>query len=324
MGFPLAPVGAGQFFFPGHQTAQDSKNDPTQLPPVHRQSSSRESHHDRAHRASDAADQGGSNLSGGDFYEVSAGVVLQQQLFFLAATGGTADAQTSANAVTGTSPAVPANTGQATGSSSASSTQAPEGSSSASSPATSTTGATGADGATAVTSLESGSSAIPSSATLKQEEAQLQQALQQLGLSPAAIQQFTYESQLLAQLAPGLFQEFLSYVLQIAAAGEPSSPVSTAGATAGAGGSAPPSSSASAAGQQNFELEFGSVQVTQAELSITPGQNGGETVTFEAASATASFASLQTGSSSSTQPAASTASTPPPANQPSTKANASA
>lgn len=311
MGFPLAPVGASQFFFPGHQAAQDSKNDPTQLPPVHRQSSSRESHHDRAHRASDAADQGGSNLSGGDFYEVSAGVVLQQQLFFLAATGGKADAQTNANAVTG----------QATGSSSASSTQAPEGSSSASSPATSTTGA---DGATAVTSLEGGSSAIPSSATLKQEEAQLQQALQQLGLSPAAIQQFTYESQLLAQLAPGLFQEFLSYVLQIAAAGEPSSPVSTAGAAAGAGGSAPPSSSASAAGQQNFQLEFGSVQVTQAELSITPGQNGGETVTFEAASATASFASLQTGSSSSTQPAASTASTPPPANQPSTKANASA
>lgn len=312
MGFPLAPVGAGQFFVPGHQPARDSKNDPSQLPPLLRQSESRDSR-DAPHQRSRAAENdAGNGAESSGLYEVSASVVLQQQLFFLATTEGATDTPNGANAVANTTASAAEDSGQAAGSSSNSGVAAPVSNNIAAS------GAAGTTNATDVTSANSNPATIPSSAMLKQEEAQLQQALQQLGLSPAAIQQFSYESQLLAQLAPGLFQEFLSYVLQLAQAAEPSVPSTNAASVNAAAAqsvaaSTPPSSPAPATSQQSIALEFGSAQVTQAELSITPSQNGGETVSLEAQSATVSFASLQAGSSNSSQPSTPTSSSAPPA-----------
>lgn len=325
MGSPLAPVSAGQFFVPSQQSAQGSKNDPSQLPPLLRQSDSRKTRDTSFHHSRAADDEAGNGAESSGLYEISASVVLQLQLFSIA-TGGATDAQSGTNGA-----ASAADSGQAAGSSSNSDAAAPVINNSVPSGASSAPSAISSAGVTGGTSASS-SAAIPTSATLKQEEAQLQQALQGLGLSPAAIQQFTYESQMLAQLAPGLFQEFLSYVLQLAQAAEPSVPSATAAsvnaaAAQSAAASTPPSSSAHATSQPSITLEFGSVQVTQAELSITPGQNGGETVSFEAQSATADFASLQAGSSSSSPSTTSTSPSTLPATNPSsssTQATASA
>lgn len=285
MGSPLAPTGAAASFVSGNEALRDKGRDQAYRVRSRRQSesgASREASGDTsaAQSSTSVSENAGAN---GGFYQVAAGLVLQQQLYYLGTTDSAPGNSTSASQ-TGANQAVPdagAITANAT----------PP----IANPATS--------GNTNTASAAAGGppAANQSSSTLKQEEAQLQQALQDLGLNPpAAIQEFMHATQLLAEIAPGMFQEFVSYVTQLAEAAEPAAAASPAsGAAAGATGvteQAPAAAPASNADAPQIQLEVGSIQVTQAEVSITPNQNGGETLSVTAQSETASFAELQLGS----------------------------
>ncbi|HEV2418406.1 MAG TPA: hypothetical protein VGX94_11415 [Terriglobia bacterium] len=316
MGSPLVPVGAAPMFIPSDRAARGKGGDPVQPPGSRRQSDSRASRDSFAAQTSNSAsDQAGTTLNGSGVYEVAASLALQQQLYVLTTTGAGGSPQIHSDGAnqgtnqgaapkpnqgdegskTGVDGVINATLGESI-SVLAAAGDGPGTGGSTPAPATSNNSqvATGA-----VTNETGTPASSASSATLKQEEAQLQQALEALGLNPpAAIQEFMQAAQLLAEISPGMFQEFVSTVSQLAEAAEPAAPVSPAAGSAveSAGSTAAASSAAPSAGAPQIQLEFGSVQVTQAEVSITTNQNGGETLSLEAQSETASFAQLQLGS----------------------------
>ncbi|MGH9377679.1 MAG: hypothetical protein ACRD1I_02655 [Terriglobia bacterium] len=297
MGFPLAPVGAAHSFIPGNENLPDKGHNQAYPVRSRRQSESRNSGEvprdaPAAQSSTSASDNTGAS---GGFYQVAAGLVLQQQLYYLGTTGSAV-----------ANPAAGAN--QTTSDANAGDVPASGDSTATSTPSPGNTKALGAAGVAAAGTT----AASQASSALQQEEAQLQQALQDLGLNPpAAIQEFMQAAQLLAEVAPGMFQEFVSNVTQLAEAAEPTvaaSPASGAAAGAtGAAGQAPAAGSASNAGAPQIQFEVGSIQVTQAEVSITPNQNGGETLSVAAQSETASFAELQLGSPAPTSASTSSA-----------------
>lgn len=309
MGSPLAPVGGAPSFIPGGQAARDKGSDPVQPSRSRRQSDSRASRDSfAAQTPNSASDQAGATLNGSGFYEVAASLALQQQLYFLTTTGAGSSPQAppdeaNQGAYQGTTPQTnqgdgSSKTGADGGINITTGTSVPAAASDEAGSRASTSTPTTSNNSQAAAGGVTNSSA--SSATLKQEEAQLQQALEALGLNPpAAIQEFMQAAQLLTEISPGMFQEFVSTVSQLAKAAEPAAPAvsSPAGSAAeSTGGATAASSAASSMSAPPAQLEFGSVQVTQAEVSITTNQNGGATLSLEAQSETASFAQLQLGS----------------------------
>lgn len=181
--------------------------------------------------AASPATQG--SASNGGFYQVADAVILQLQIQNISLGGGVAGANSS-----------PTN-------------------------ATQTNAAGG--GAVAANTAASNTAAVTASASnLQTEEQQLQAALQELGLSPGAIQEFMSIGRLLAQVAPTVLQNFVAqmvYLAKAAQAGGASS--STPAQPAGT----PVASNAAAAPQ--FQLEIASVQLAEVQVQVTQSKNGG-------------------------------------------------
>ncbi|MGH9402245.1 MAG: hypothetical protein ACRD2P_09070 [Terriglobia bacterium] len=300
MGSPLAPVGAAPLFVSSNEALQDKGHGQTHPARSRRESDRGASRDASAAQSSDFAP--GNTGPDVGFYQVAASLVLQYQLYNLGATDAAAANPAGAQAgADQPAPGADAGANTVAGSDAGALTATGAGAgfeTTTASPSTPATSATSGNNNTfAVTGGTGTTAASSSSSTLKQEEARLQQALQALGLNPpAAIQAFMHAAQLLAEIAPGMFQEFVSYVTQLAKAAEPAVAASPAlGAAAGATGitgPAPAAGSSSNAGTSQIQFEVGSIQVTQAEVSITPNQNGGQTLSVAAQSETVSFAEL--------------------------------
>ncbi|MGH9343811.1 MAG: hypothetical protein ACRD19_08630 [Terriglobia bacterium] len=302
MGSPLAPVGTVPVFIRGNEALRGNGRDQAYPVRSRRESERGDSKDASAAQPSDyAPDNSGSGLSGSGFYQVAASLVLQYQLYDLGASGATAADPADNPAGAGqAAPGADAGANATSGANADAPTPADDGTEAGASTPTAATSDNNNTSTGEVTGGAGTPAASSSSATLKQEEAQLQQALQALGLNPpAAIQEFMQAAQLLAEISPGMFQEFVSYVSQLAKAAEPTVP---AGSASGATGGAPVGTTSTAAATPSagsnastpqIQFEVASVQVTQAEVSITSNQNGGETLSVAAQSETATFAELQ-------------------------------
>jgi hypothetical protein len=192
----------------------------------------------------------------GTVYQVPAGVALQAQL--QGVPGATSPAHTNA-AGTQRAPSAAASGG-------------------AEQPSTANGGAT--------TAAPTGTSP-----TVRAEENQLYTTLQSLGLSPAAIEQFMNTADLLAEVSPGLFQAFENAVESIVQTPQATGPASGLVSPAGATTAAPTGNTTST---PNSQVEFASVQVSEAEVTLTPGSSGKQASTSnKTPNPQAEFASVQ-------------------------------
>ncbi|MGH9407430.1 MAG: hypothetical protein ACRD3D_16545 [Terriglobia bacterium] len=302
MGFPLAPVGVSNVSGPEVRAGGD-----------------RNAKRVRAiePRAAEANDAGGSaradspaaqnTAPNGGVYQIADAVVFQLQLQNVVFNG---DPVPSASPAPNAAPELVVNGDPVPGASPAPDAS-PRKAASATAPVAVPTAA--------VSTAAAGSIVSPAGnavASLQSQEVQLQSALQALGLSPAAIQEFMTVARLLAQLAPSVFQNFVTQVVYLAKSSQAANPPQQPGNTAAAvkGASAIPGSGAST------KIEFASVQAAQVEIQAASSQGPGSP-TF-AIQAEAQAVSLQEFAfSSPAQPAAAPAQNPAPSGSTASPAN---
>lgn len=115
---------------------------------------------------------------------------------------------------------------------------------------------------------------------LSSQESNLQSALESMGISPGAIQEFMYIGQVLAEAAPGLFQDFVAQVVNLADLyKQAQSPVT--GSPVALGGDTKPQT----------DLQMISVEESQASVSMTQTPSG-ETLSVSAQEEALTFVSL--------------------------------
>lgn len=118
---------------------------------------------------------------------------------------------------------------------------------------------------------------------LSSQESDLEAALKSMGISPGAIQEFMYMGRMLAQVAPGLFQDFVAQVVNLA-------DLYKRARLPGFGG---PVAQAQIPKSQS-EIEMASVQEVQASASLTQTSSG-ETLNVSVQKEALTFVSLAGG-----------------------------
>lgn len=103
---------------------------------------------------------------------------------------------------------------------------------------------------------------------LKSEENRLQAALQSMGLSPGVIQEFMYVGKVLAEVAPGVFQNFVAQMVNLADA-EQSASAPGSGESHSAPGATPGPASISPAEDVSIQMTTASVTVSKTAQGVT-------------------------------------------------------